>query len=799
MKQIYLLFILILTNHFLVLSQRINVLSETDLTPINNVTIYTPDFSISTLTNKNGNADISNFLGKEFIIFQHPSYQTVTLSYKLIKSNNYEVLLSERTIKLSEITISANKWKQESIEIPNKIISIQAKDISFNNPQTSADVLSNSHEIFIQKSQLGGGSPMIRGFAANRLLIEVDGIRMNNIIFRSGNLQNIILIDPNSLSGSEVILGPGTVIDGSDAIGGVMNFQTKSVTLSENDTANIKLNGFIRYSTANNEETSNFIFNYGRKKWGLLIVASHSSFGDLRTGANRSSKYPDWGKRPEYVQLIDGHDSIVENTNVNIQKFSGYSQNNFLQKLKWEITKNISLDYSLFYSNSSNIPRYDRLIQYKDDKLKYAQWEYGPQFWLLHNLNIKLNKSHKLYNQMLISLSYQDIEESRIDRKLNSENKRIRIEKVKAYSLNIDFEKELSENNTFFYGIEGILNFENSSAEKINIFTDETTICDTRYPDGGTKFQSGAAYLNYKLKLNNFLRFQTRIRYSRINLNSKFNTNPYNFPFSDIRINTGALNGSFGFVYTPKQDIFLNLNLGSGFRAPNLDDIAKVFDSEPEHVVVPNENLKSEYAYNSDLTIEKIFNKSAKLNITFFYTYLDNAMVRRDFTLNGQDSIMYDGVLSKVEAVVNAGYATVYGASIAFSADIDKHFATKANISYSTGKDDEQYPLRHIPPVFGNLTLIYKAERFKSEIYSNFNANKPWDKLPPSEQAKTHLYTADGTPAWITLNVKASYQINKYIQANVGIENIFDTHYRPYSSGISAPGRNLIIAIRANL
>ena len=82
--------------------------------------------------------------------------------------------MSERIIKIDEVIISANKWEQNKSEIPFEIFSIKAKEISFGNPQTSADILESSGQVFVQKSQLGGGSPMIRGFGANSVLIVVD-------------------------------------------------------------------------------------------------------------------------------------------------------------------------------------------------------------------------------------------------------------------------------------------------------------------------------------------------------------------------------------------------------------------------------------------------------------------------------------------------------------------------------------------------------------------------------------------------------------------------------------------------
>src|SRR5688572_16162673 len=146
------------------------------------------------------------------------------LSYTCIYSRAQIDSIDEKT--LEGVVVSVNKWEQKLNEVPNKIVKISKSEILRNNPQTSADLLGQSGTVFIQKSQLGGGSPMIRGFATNRVLLVFDGVRMNNAIYRSGNLQNIISIDALSTQTAEVIFGPGSLIYGSDAIGGVMDFHT---------------------------------------------------------------------------------------------------------------------------------------------------------------------------------------------------------------------------------------------------------------------------------------------------------------------------------------------------------------------------------------------------------------------------------------------------------------------------------------------------------------------------------------------------------------------------------------------
>ncbi|MCB0708468.1 MAG: TonB-dependent receptor plug domain-containing protein, partial [Chitinophagaceae bacterium] len=292
---------------------------------------------------------------------------------------------------LSEVIVSVNKWEQKLNEVPNKITKINKAEILRNNPQTSADLLNQTGTVFIQKSQLGGGSPMIRGFATNRVLLVVDGVRMNNAIYRSGNLQNIISIDALSTQTAEVIFGPGSLIYGSDAIGGVMDFHTLNARFSKDKKISLNGSAVARYSTANNEKTFHADINAGWKKLSLLSSFSYSKFGDLKMGKHGGQ---DSYLRPEYVERIAGIDSIVKNDNPRIQRFSGYDQINFLQKVRYAPTENFDIQYSFIYAGTGNAPRYDRLIQYRNGKLRFAEWYYGPMLWRMHNLQLLHSKKN---------------------------------------------------------------------------------------------------------------------------------------------------------------------------------------------------------------------------------------------------------------------------------------------------------------------------------------------------------------------------------------------------------------------
>lgn len=783
------------------IGQMIKVYNQTNLKPIENVLIVNENQTNSVVTNYNGEADISSFDMEENLLIQHPAYQRLSLTKQEIVDQKNSIKLHESHVKIDEVLISANKWEQSGNEIPNKIVAIRSETIELQNPQTSADLLKTSNEVFVQKSQLGGGSPMIRGFAANSVLLVYDGVRMNNAIYRSGNLQNVISIDPNIIESAEVIFGPGSVIYGSDALGGVMDFHTFQPRLTSNHKPFIKSNAMVRWSSANNENTAHVDVNLGYQKFGLFTSVTYSDFEDLRMGNNGNNDYV----RPEYQETVNGVDTIIPNLEDNMQRKTAYSQMNITQKVRFKPNANLDFNYGFHYSKTSNIPRYDRLIQYSGEELKYAKWEYGPMYWMLNTLNAKYNKANSFFDQASFNIAYQDYEESRIDRKFQNNTERTRTEQVDVASLNIDFNKTFTKKTEVFYGLEGIYNYVASDGISKDISTGLSDIASSRYPNGGTNYYSLAAYLSGKHKLTDQFTLNAGLRYSFHHLKASLgDTNVFEFPYDELKLSPSALNGSLGAVYHPLEKTFVNMNFSSGFRAPNLDDVAKIFDSEPGKVIVPNKDLKPEYAYNIDLGVEQHIQNIIKFEFTFFYTHLNDVMVRRDFTFNGQDSIIYDGQMSQVQAIVNASSAKIYGMNAGLFANINENITFTTHVTLMDGEDSDGYAIRHVAPTFHVSHLIFTRDNFKADFYMEYNGEISANELAPSEQDKTYMYKLDAngnaySPSWYTLNFKVAYQLNEHVQMNIGLENIMDKRYRPYSSGIVAPGRNLIFSLRANI
>lgn len=796
-------------------TQDLLITDQTTGMPIPDVAIINYAETHSAISDSKGIAPIGEFQDTDTLLLQHTSYQTIMLPVKKLDDMNYEVSLYPSVIHLEETVISAHRWEEKKQEVPMKIRRIPEQEMEQLEAQTTADVLANTGEVFVQKSQLGGGSPMIRGFATNKVLIVVDGVRMNNPIYRHGNLQNVISVDPNSLETSEVIFGPGSVIYGSDAIGGVMDFHTKTAELAEDGTI-FKANAMLRYQSANTERSGHIDFVLGNEKFSSFTSLSYSDFGDMKMGsegfaADSLSEY--------YLQdsVIGENDRIIENKDPYLQQPSAYHQMNILQKLRYQPVENWDLQYAFHYSTTSNIPRYDRMIQKSDGRLKYADWYYGPQKWMMHQFQVWNKSENILYDDLRIQLAFQDYEESRHDRKRLSETLRHRTEAVKMGTLNMDMSKKLNKKQTVFYGLDGSMSKIFSDAYNENIQTEETRLIGTRYPDN-SDYSSAAAYLSYRYKLNKRWIFNAAGRYSYVYAYAPFDTTQYAFSYDEIVFHTAAPNANLGVVCNIRPDWNVNAALSSGFRAPNIDDLGKVFDSEPGAVVVPNPDLKPEYAYNLDLRSSKQFGDIIRLEAGGFYTILNNAMARDDFLFEGQDSIMYDGEKSAVQAIQNIGRVDVYGGSLSFYADILPQVSLKSTVTYTKGEDQDGNPYRHVAPLFGNTHIIFHTKKLRMDVYAVYNGAITPENLSPEEHGKTYMYAVDReyaeaqaqlapqeqfnssglyAPAWATLNLKLSYHVNEKLFINAGIENITDRLYRPYSSGIAAPGRNFIISLRA--
>lgn len=794
------MFVLLFATASFVQAQTVVVREERSGRPLDNVSVMSTNPPALHHTNVHGQVDIARFGSADTLYLSRLGFEPVAVPRDLLVALKEDVRMREQPFRLDEVVVAATRWRTAQSDLPQRVSRIDALDVQARQPQTVADLLGSSGEVFVQKSQLAGGSPMLRGFATNRVLIAVDGIRMNTAIFRNDNVQNIIALDALALQDAEVVFGPGSVSYGSDAIGGVMSFQTLDARLSHDERPLLYGSALLRGSSAGEEKTGHVDIGLGLRTWAFVSSVTWSEFGDLRMGSDGPDDY----LRPDISVRANGRDSTIRNTDPEVQTPSGYRQWNVMQKIRFAPTAHWDVQYAGHYSRSSDAPRYDRLLRRRGTLPYHAEWYYGPQIWSLHALTLRHQSPTAIWDNAQVTAAWQYFEESRHDRDFGKSARYHRTETVRAWTLNAGAELSVAQRHSISYGLEFVHNLVGSVGEQEDAVNGVWRPASTRYPDGAS-WTSSALFLHHRWTLSERLVLQSGLRGNYVTLDAEFNSAFYPFPFKDVRLRNVAVNGSAGALYRPGDDWQVNVILSTGYRAPNVDDMGKVFDSTPGAVVVPNPDLAPEYAWNIEAGIGKRFGSWLRFDVTAFHTWLDNAMVLRDFQLNGQDTVMYSGQPSRVEALQNAAVAFVQGVQARVETHLGHGLRAWAGMTWLDGEgemdDGSTAPLRHVGPAYGTAHLLWSGAGMEVDAYVMHNGGMDYEDMATAEQSKTYLYALDASgkpyvPSFLTWNLKASYRLSDLVQLMLGVENITDLRYRPYSSGITAAGRNLIGSIR---
>jgi hemoglobin/transferrin/lactoferrin receptor protein len=810
-------------------AQNVKVLDKETGKVVRNVTVFNEANTISLTTDNAGFIDVSSIKENEIIFFSHISYAVFKAKKATLRKQNFIVNLTKESEILDEVVISSFKKAEKAKRIAEQIAVLSSKDIQKISPQTSADLLAAIPGIKVQKSQFGGGSPVIRGMESNRVLLVVDGVRMNNAIYRKGHLQNSITLSPNLLDKTEVVFGPSSVVYGSDALGGVIHYYTKTPKLSEKEQVNSQL--FSRFSSVNQEITTNVSAELRFKNWASFTSISYSDFGDLRAGRNRNHTFSDWGKVFYYSENVNGNyaENPTLNSDPNLLRNTGFNQTDVLQKFFIPLSKNTDLKVNLQYSTSSDIPRFDRLTELKDitdfSSLKFAEWYYGPQNRLLISSQLFINPNKNWIESGAITAAYQNIQESRIQRKFGELERSYREETVAIFSLNGDFSVSLTTDNTriLSYGFEFAYNDVGSNSYgktlttvdgRINGFSNDFRV-QSRYPDGGSNYLSSAAYLGYRQDVSSKTTLNSGIRFTNTNLSAKWIDETFlDLPTATTNANNSAVTATLGYIYKPNRNWQINGVLSSGFRSPNIDDVGRVRE-KAGNITIPNFDVQPEFAYSSEISIQKFFNKKRfRLGANIYYTLLDN-YIQRDFVYTTDGSILqveFDREFGNAVHNQNKGNAYIFGYTLNYLGKISKTINTSGFITYTKGRTyDTEEPMSSIPPLFGQFQVNYQKDKIAIGAEFRFNSKKDIEDFNFTEGIDNHELTPIvdanvsndedkfyGTPSWMTFGLNGSYDVSKNFSVQARLDNIFDEHYIEFASGVSSPGRNLSVSFMAN-
>ncbi|MGD9898995.1 MAG: TonB-dependent receptor [Calditrichaceae bacterium] len=707
--------------------------------------------------------------GKYDLKISHIGYQLKIIKDILVSENSGvtldQIRLKEQMFETEAAVITATRSRQETYELSTPVNSVSAIKILERNSKTTAEALREENGIFVQKTNHGGGSAIIRGFGSNRILILVDGIRLNNSTYRLGNHQYLTTVDNQNLEKIEVVRGPSSVLYGSDALGGTINLMTKEPGLTDTEKSFIySLTG--RYSSADEERLLRGSISYRTEKFAFSGGYTLKDYDDLRRGSNSSN-----------IQLENSTSGLLQSP-------SGYAAQDMDAKLIFSpgSAGRFILSYQL--SNQDDVPRYDK---YENDG--YSKWLYEPQKRSLIYFMYENKPRGKYINEIKSTVSFQKQEEGRKTQKTGSSFLTIESDDVETLGLNL----QINSAHTRHLLTAGTDIYHDYIDSRRRVYDELTGISEYdrsgRYPDGAV-YDSYGFYVQDETTVSK--RFSTtlgvRYNFSHTNFLIMQNTS------ADSGSNRFAqdfhsVTGSIGGVYKLTGSINITAHAGQAFRAPNLSDLSKLGESKGNTYEVPNPDLDAEKIWSYDLGL-RIHTDRLMAGLDAYYSDIADLIASADATYNGLSYIVKNNTEYQVKSKQNIGKAYILGIEASGDYFIAQNLNLRGNITATRGQNktlDE--PVGGIPPVFGLLGFKWTYESGYADFYFRF-ADKQ-NRLSSDDKDDPRI-PAGGTPGWRTYNIRVGYTYSKNVEIRLAMENITDVNYREHGSGINGPGRNLI-------
>lgn len=666
-------------------------------------------------------------MGKRLVTFLMAAFSLVQA---FAQSTNHLVL--------DKIVVTALRKEFSLFETPDAVSVLSKQELRNNAPRSLADALTGTAGVWMQKTNHGGGSPIIRGLTGNQTLLLIDGIRLNNATFRYGPNQYFNTIDVFSVDRIEVVRGKGSVLYGSDAMGGVINVLTGTPEYASGK-SRLGGRGQLKYMNRDMEKSGSGELSFQSKNFALSGNVNYKDFGDLFAGGSLGYERP----------------SGYEETGVNLKTGLRLAGN-------WQMTS------AYQYLIQTDVPRYDQIAQ-----RGYEIYSYDPQVHRL--LYIRLEHFHEkpLFRKVNLTVSNQFSDEIRKIQKQNSSILQREHDKVKTWGVSAEIHSEISKNWEAVSGIEFYSDRVGSGKKEINVSTDEETSMRGLYPNGSS-MTNLAAFGQHTLSQNKFrLTFGGRFNAFRIRAVDE--------EFGEVNLKPASLVGNIALQYFTSANQQLILSAHSAFRAPNINDIS-TFGLFDYGIEIPSTGLSPEKA----LTLEAGYKRPSEngsIAFTAFRTRINDQIERVEATYNGSEYL--DG--QRVYKKENISRSTLHGAEFESVFKLNSAFSLLNNLCWTHGKNTGNgEPMRRIPPLNGKLALQYSKSKLFGETEFLFAAKQ--DRLSNGD-IDDHRIPEGGTPGWKVINLKLGYSLEK-ISVNAGLQNIFNAAYRVHGSGVDAYGRS---------
>ena len=670
------------------------------------------------------------------------------------------------------VTVVTAKGLPEDPFLSDRSVTTMDEDELEESPGKSLpETLQETPGVFVQHTNYGGGSPILRGLIGPQVLVLVDGVRFSNSVYRTGPVQYLNLVDQLSLDRLEILRGPGSVLHGSDAMGGVINaftLEAPDLRFADGPWAGGDLVG--RYLSASSGIVGHAHAGVGTGGLGAVAGATLNGFGDLTPGGGGA-------------QVYSGHDAWSALGNVTYRFPAG-------------LLSGWSLKAVYLVSGIEDAGRTDKLA----DK---------------RSLSIYDNLDHLLYGRMHVVLSpihtsgdltvsFQHFFERKDTIRVGADPDvwlGVTRDGTTARTLGLDLAlvtRVLGDRLKLRYG--GLWYRDWVGAYRLTRQPGGAwTASEAKnYPDGST-YDGFGAYLLAKgvvmrLRDVHVLRLDAGYRFHGM---AAAAPSQAGLPAVDFTSLGHVALGSVQYVYDDLAT--LAFTFSQGFRAPNLAESAMLGDTGKQFHV-PNDDLGPEKSSTFEL-IGRARLGAVTAGCSVYYSLLEDIIKRVGTTYEGQSEIGGKPVVHNV----NGEQGRLFGVEAMLAVQLGLGISLSGHITYTWGEelidDGPDEPLTRIPPVFGLLALRWDSASYGllsgfAETSLRF-ASKQF-RLSVEDVADARI-PEGGTPGWVTWNVRMGLTVRERFIIGIALENLLDARYKYHGSGLHAPGVNAVTTLELHI
>jgi hemoglobin/transferrin/lactoferrin receptor protein len=727
------------------------VIDQNTQQPLADVHLFVVNSSLGTITDNDGRFVLDNYVA-DSLRLRVSAVGYSTIERVVIKDKEHSIELIPSTIFLNNaVTVTAQRSERLSFDVAPSITSVTAAQLAGRAPRSTPEALMNETGVWVQKTNHGGGSPIIRGLVGNQILLMVDGIRLNNATYRYGPNQYLSTIDPGLIDRIEVNRGSGSVLYGSDALGGVVqvissspSFQQRGIHLAGKATG--------KWMSAGMEQSGRGEVELGGSKVAFLGGFSARNFGDIVAGGE-----------------------------LGVLKPTGYTERSGDAKLLVRTGFNGVLTAAFQQLTQHHVPRYDQVVQGG-----FSLYEFEPQTRQLSYLRWVASTNSSWIQSIRLTGSIHRVEEGIHSQKNNSVDLKKQIDKTNTIGLLAEVVSQPKRNWHAQSGIEFYADHVNSKAHTLNTSTNVETTQRGSYADGAT-VSNLALFTNHQIDWKRF-QFSAGARLNSVTVAVDDNV------FGNQQINPQAVVGNAGVVYKVNSNLRAIAAINTGFRAPNVDDMSKLGTVEANVFEIPSSGLSPEHSQNVEIGF-KYNSPTLSWAVAAYQTKLTDLIDRVASSYNGSST--YEG--RTVYQKQNVGEALIKGVEAEVEVAVLKSLTVVGNLTYTHGENEtKKEPMRRIPPMYGKVGFRY-SHPTGVWVRTEWAMAGKQDRLAAGDKADARIKIRlidDAMPAWDIINVYVGYSY-KFMSLQLSGQNLFDKAYRVYASGVDGYGRCMTASLTA--